>query len=212
MLQIEGKEDNLMKAKLCSAICNVNFVSSGEGTRVIVSGQKVAFPTLSSEEDNDNPGAAIVGKSSGPSIGLNAENVEGCLSKMGKVSLAVSERLDNCRKEMNLVNSPLVDQSPLSYEYLMHKTSCKTNTFVSNIPPKTPIITKSNYMEKACQTTVDKFNHSLNSQKTYAHHCTSQQGYTAIENIKSKISGLQSSVDSFETSLGNLDSISFSYS
>ena len=196
LLQIEGKEDNLMKAKLCSAICNVNFVSSGEGTRVIVSGQKVAFPTLSSEVDNDNPGAAIAGKSSGPSIGLNAGNFEGCLSEMGEVSVAVCERLDNCRKEMNLVNSPLVDQYSLSYEYLMHKTSCKTNTFVSNIPPKT---------------TVDKFNHSLNSQKIYVHHCICQQGYTAIENIKSKISGLQSSVDSFETSLGDLDSILFSY-
>ena len=33
LLQIEGKEDNLIKAKLCSAICNVNFVSSGEGIR-----------------------------------------------------------------------------------------------------------------------------------------------------------------------------------
>ena len=64
-----------------------------------------------------------------------------------------------------------MDQSPLSYEYLMHKISCETNTFVSNIPPKTPIITNSNYMEKACQATVDKFNHSLNSQKTYVHHC-----------------------------------------
>ena len=40
LLQIEGKEVNLIKAKLCSAICNVNFVTSGEGTRVIVSGQK----------------------------------------------------------------------------------------------------------------------------------------------------------------------------
>ena len=58
---------------------------------------------------------------------------------MREVSVAVSERLDHCTKEMNLVNSPLVDQSPLSYEYLMHKTSCETNTFVSNIPPKTPI-------------------------------------------------------------------------
>ena len=201
-----------MKAKLCSAICNVNFVSSGEGTRVIVCGQKVAFSTLSTEVDNDNPGGSIVGKSSRPSIGLNAENVEGCLSEMGEVSVAFSERLDNCRKEMNLVNSPLVDQSSLSYEYLMHKTSCKTNTFVSNIPPKTPVITNSNYMEKECQTTVDEFNHSLNSQKIYVHHCICQQGYTAIENIKSKISGLQSSVDSFETSLGDLDSILFSYS
>ena len=72
LLQIEGKEDNLMKAKFCSAICNVNFVSSGEGTCVIVSGQKDASPTLSTEVDNDNPGAAIAGKSSRPSIGLNA--------------------------------------------------------------------------------------------------------------------------------------------
>ena len=112
---------------------------------------------------------------------------------------------------MNLVNSPLVDQSPLLYEYLMHKTSCGTNTFVSNISPKTPIITDSNYMEKACQTTVDEFNYSLNSHKTYVHHCICQQGYIAIENIKSKISDLQSSVDSFETSLGDLDSILFSY-
>ena len=31
LLQIEGKEDNLIKANLCSAICNVNFVSSGGG-------------------------------------------------------------------------------------------------------------------------------------------------------------------------------------
>ena len=125
--------------------------------------------------------------------------------------MAVSERPDDCRKEMNLVNSPLVDKSPLSYEYLMHKTSCETNTFVSNTP-QTPIITNSNYMEKACQTTVDEFNYSLNSQKTYVHHCICQQGYTAIENIKSKISDLiQSSVDSFETSLGDLDSILFSY-
>ena len=38
-----------------------------------------------------------------------------------------------------------------------------------------------------------------------------QQGYTTIENIKSKISDLQSSVDSLETSLGDLDSILFSY-
>ena len=106
LLQIEGKEDNLIKAKLCSAICNVNFVSSGEGTRVIVSGQKDASPRLSTEADNYNPGAAIAGKSSTPSIGLNAGNVEGCLSEMGEVSVAVSERLDNCRKEMNLVNSP----------------------------------------------------------------------------------------------------------
>ena len=139
-MQIEGKEDNLIKTKLCSAICNVNFVLSGEGTRIIVSGQKDASPALSTETDNSNPGAAIVGKSSRPSIGLNARNVVGCLSEMGGVSVAVSERLDNCRKEMNLVNSPLVCQSPLSYEYLMHKTSCKTNTFVSNTP-KTPIIT-----------------------------------------------------------------------
>ena len=92
----------------------------------------------------------------------------------------------------------------------MHKTSCETDTLVSNTP-KTPIITNSNYMEKACQTTVDEFNYSLNSQKTYVHHCICQQGYTAIENIKSKISDLQSSVDSFETSLGDLDSILFSY-
>ena len=92
----------------------------------------------------------------------------------------------------------------------MHKTSCETNTFVSNTP-KTPIITNSNYMEKACRTTVDEFNYFLNSQKTYVHHCICQQGYTAIENIKSKISDLQSSVDSFETSLGDLDSILFSY-
>ena len=109
LLQIEGKEDNLIKAKLCSAICNVNFVSSGEGTRVIVSGQKDVSPTLPTEADNCNPaGVAIVGKSSRPSIGLNAGNVEGCLSKMGEVSVAVSERLDNCRKEINLVNSLLV--------------------------------------------------------------------------------------------------------
>ena len=66
-------------------------------------------------------------------------------------------------------------------------------------------------MEKACQTTVDEFNYSLNSQKTYVHHSICQQGYTAIEKIKSKISDLQSSVDSFETSLGDLDSILFSY-
>ena len=92
----------------------------------------------------------------------------------------------------------------------MHKISCETNTFVSNTP-KTPIITNSNYMEKACQTTVDEFNYSLNSQKTYVHHCICQQGYTAIENIKSKISDLQSSVDSFEASLGDLDSVFFSY-
>ena len=92
-----------------------------------------------------------------------------------------------------------MDQSPLSYEYLMHKTSCETNTFVSNTP-KSPIITNSNHMEKACQTTVDEFDYSLNSQKTYVH-----------ENIKSKISDLQSSVDSFETSLGDLDLILFSY-
>ena len=129
---------------------------------------------------------------------------------MEEVSVAVSERLDNCRKEMTLVNSPLVDQSALSYEYLIYKTSCETNTFVSNTP-KTPIITNSNYMEKACQTTVDEFNYSLNSQKTYVHHCMCQQGYTAIENIKGKISDLQSSVGSLETSLGDLDSILFSY-
>ena len=108
LLQIEGKEDNLIKAMLCLAICNVNFVSSGEGTRVIVSGQKDAFPTLLTEADNCNPGAAIVGKSSRPSIGLNAGNVESCLSEMGEVSVAVSERLDNCRKEINLVNSPSI--------------------------------------------------------------------------------------------------------
>ena len=108
LLQIEGKEDNLIKAKLCSAICNVNFVSLGEGTRVVVSGQKDASPTLPTEADNCNPGAAIVGKSSRPSSDLNAVNVEGCLSEMGEVSVAVSERLDNCRKEINLVNSPLV--------------------------------------------------------------------------------------------------------
>ena len=210
LLQIEGKEDNLIKAKLCSAICNVNFVSSGKGTRAIVSGQKDASPTLSTEADNSNLDAAIVGESSRPSIGLNAGNVEACLSEMGEVSVAVGERPYNCRKEMNLVNSPLVDQSTLSYEYLMHKTSCETDTLVSNAP-KTPIITNSNYTEKACQTTVDEFNYSLNSQKTYVHHCICQQGYTTIEDIKSKISDLQSSVDSFETSLGDLDSILFSY-
>ena len=103
-------------------------------------GQKDASPTLPTEADNCNPGAAIVGRSSRPSIDLNAGNVEGCLSEMGEVSVAGSERLDNCRKEINLVNSPLVDQSPLSYEYLMHKPSCETSTFVS-ITPKTPIIT-----------------------------------------------------------------------
>ena len=46
----------------------------------------------------------------------------------------------------------------------MHKTSCETNAFVSNTP-KTPIITNSNYMEKACQTTVDEFNYSLTRKK-----------------------------------------------
>ena len=89
-----------MKAKLCSAICNVNFVSSGEETRVIVSGKKDASPTLSTEVKNDNPGAAIAGKLSRPSIGLNAGNVEGCLGEIGEVSVAVSERLDNYRNEI----------------------------------------------------------------------------------------------------------------
>ena len=188
----------------------MNFVSSGEGTRAIVSGLKDASPTLSTEADNSNLDAAIVGESSRSSIGLNAGNVEACLSEMGEVSVAVGERPYNCREEMNLVNSPLVDQSPLSYEYLMHKTSCETDTLVSNTS-KTLIITNSNYIEKACQTTVDEINYSLNSQKTYVHHCICQQGYAAIENIKSKISDLQSSVDSFETSLGDLDSILFLY-
>ena len=73
LLQIEAKEDNRIKAKSCSAICNVNFVSSGEGTRVIVNGKKDASPTLSTEADNYNPGAAIAGKSSRPSIGLQAD-------------------------------------------------------------------------------------------------------------------------------------------
>ena len=92
----------------------------------------------------------------------------------------------------------------------MHKTSCETNTFVSNISPKTPIITNSNYMEKASQTTVDEFNYSFaKNLRTPLYIC--QQGYTAIESIKSKISDLQLSVDSFETSLGDLDSILFSY-
>ena len=83
----------------------MNFVSSGEGTRVIVSGKKDASPTLPTDADNCNPGAAIVGRSSRPSIDLNAGNVEGCLTEMGEVSVAGSERLDNCRKEINLVNS-----------------------------------------------------------------------------------------------------------
>ena len=100
-----------MKAKLCSAICNVNFVSSGEGTCVIVSGQKDASLTLSTEVDKSR--GKIV-------IGLDAGNVEGCLSEMGEVSVAVSKRLDNCRKEMNLVNSPLVDKSPLSVKFLIY--------------------------------------------------------------------------------------------
>ena len=99
---------------------------------------------------------------------------------------------------MNWVNSPSVDQ-PLSYQYLMHKTFCETKTFVSNIPPITPIFTNSNYVEKACQTTVDEFNHFFKLAKTYVHHWICQQGYNAIENIKSKICDLQSSVD-FETS------------
>ena len=106
LLQIEGKEDNLIKAKLCSVIRNVNFVSSGEGTHAIVSGEKDASPTLSTEADNSNLDAAIVEESSRPSIGLNAGNVEACLSEMGEVSVVVSERPYNCRKERNLVNSP----------------------------------------------------------------------------------------------------------
>ena len=168
--------------------------------RVIVSGQRDASPALSAEVDNSNPDAATVGGSSGPSIGVNVGNVEVCLSEMGEVSVAVSERPCNCREGMDLVNCPLVDQSPLSYEYLMYGTSCGTGTFVLNTP-KTPIITNSNYMEKACQTTIAEFSYCLNSQKTYVHHCICQQGCTAIENIKSKISDLQSSVDSFETFL-----------
>ena len=58
---------------------------------------------------------------------------------------------------------------------------------------------------------VDEFNHALNSHNNNAHQCICQQGYTAIETIKSKISEVQSSVDAFETSLGDLDSILFSY-
>ncbi len=58
---------------------------------------------------------------------------------------------------------------------------------------------------------VDESNHALNSHNNNAHQCICQQGYTAIESIKSKISEVQSSVDAFETSLGDLDSILFSY-
>ena len=120
----------------------MNFASSVEGTRVIVNGHKDATTTFT-EVDSDNLGTVIAEKTPRPSVGLNTRNVEGCLSEIGEVSIAVGQ-LDNCRNEINLVDSPLVDQPPLSYEY---HTSCETNTFVPNIPPKTPI-TNSNYTEK----------------------------------------------------------------
>ncbi len=136
---------------------------------------------------------------------------ESYLSEMGEISVEVGEQLDNRSNEIMSAISPclFLDKSPLSFEYQKSKISRETNTFVSKIPPNT--ITNSNYSNKVCQTMVDESNHALNSHNNNAHQCICQQGYTATESIRSKISEVQSSVDAFETSLGDLDSILFSY-
>ncbi len=101
ILQIEGKEENLIKAKLCSAICNANFVSSGERTRVIVNGQQVTSPTTldlddpSTKMDSDKSGAVIARKVPRPGDDLYSATTESCLSEMGEISVEVGEQLDN---------------------------------------------------------------------------------------------------------------------
>ncbi len=217
ILQVEGKDENLIKARLCSAICNANFVSSGERTRVIVNGQQVTSPTAldvddpSTEMDSDRSGAVIASEVPRPGDDLCSATTESCLGEMGEISVEVGEQLDNRSDEIMSATSPglFLNKSALSFEYQKSQTSHETNTFVSKIPLKT--ITNSNYSNKVCQTMVDEFNHALNSHNNNAHQCICQQGYTAIETIKSKISEVQSSVDAFETSLGDLDSILFSY-
>ena len=216
-MQVEGKDENLIKARLCSAICNANFVSSGERTRVIVNGQQVTSPTAldvddpSTEMDSDRSGAVIASEVPRPGDDLCSATTESCLGEMGEISVEVGEQLDNRSDEIMSATSPglFLNKSALSFEYQKSQTSHETNTFVSKIPLKT--ITNSNYSNKVCQTMVDEFNHALNSHNNNAHQCICQQGYTAIETIKSKISAVQSSVDAFETSLGDLDSILFSY-
>ena len=107
---------------------------------------------------------------------------------MGQISVEVVEQLNNRSNEIMSAISPslFLDKSPLSFEYQKSKTSRETNTFVSKIPSKT--ITNSNYSNKICQTMVDDTNHALDSHNNNTHQCICQQGYTAIESSKSKIS------------------------
>ena len=133
VLQIEGKDENTIKAKLCSVLCGFVAASAGSG------GSSSTLSELSTDVEGIKLDATIFEKDI-QSNRLAIKNVEDSVNQVSENYREICNKLDNCMKEIHLLHnnkhmaqsvqtseySNLVDKDPFQQE--IHRYDTATNT------------------------------------------------------------------------------------
>ena len=133
VLQIEGKDENTIKAKLCSVLCGFVAASAGSGN------SSSTLSELSTDVEGIKLDATIFEKDI-QSNRLAIKNVEDSVNQVSENYREICNKLDNCMKEIHLLHnnkhmaqsvqtseySNLVDKDPFQQE--IHRYDTATNT------------------------------------------------------------------------------------
>ena len=133
VLHIEGKDENTIKAKLCSVLCGFVAASAGSGN------SSSTLSELSTDVEGIKLDATIFEKDI-QSNRLAIKNVEDSVNQVSENYREICNKLDNCMKEIHLLHnnkhmaqsvqtseySNLVDKDPFQQE--IHRYDTATNT------------------------------------------------------------------------------------
>ena len=133
VLQIEGKDENTIKAKLCSVLCGFVAASAGSGN------SSSTLSELSTDVEGIKLDATISEKDI-QSNRLAIKNVEDSVNQVSENYREIYNKLDNCMKEIYLLHnnkhtaqsvqtleySNLVDKDPFQQEIHCYDTATNT--------------------------------------------------------------------------------------